>query len=495
MLLGRFLSSAIRTSQLTKVSGMTINSTESSHSATTTAAQRLLAVQKRLVSSSPASKFSHTTIATHHHPVSNKGDGDAEVLTHQHPSGICEILLNRPKNLNAINYTMCDIICERLLTWEKSDACKAIFVRGNGGKAFCAGGDIKALLDLAQEGRNDDITYIFNRQYRKDHLIGSIQKPYIALIDGITMGGGVGLTMNGPFRIATENTVFAMPENSIGLFSDASASFWMPRLDGSLGPYIGLTGKRLRGADVFYAGIATHYVPTKHLDSLESALKELASQSQGSLDQNAINAVIERFSADMEQEAPFSLGGDIYPAINRCFNHETMEEIIAALKNEKVAVDWAKETLDRLSGMSPTSMKISLQLYHTGARLSFIDCMRLEYQLAGKCLAGSEFSEGTRATLVTRTKPNWNPPTLEEADANEIKRHYFDAPLDTSLTPLCEGGNYMEYPHTRYMLPKCSDILDMADKIGNKENTVKYFLEKYNGKQGVRTKVMCVLKM
>ncbi|KAI8139264.1 ClpP/crotonase-like domain-containing protein [Fennellomyces sp. T-0311] len=421
------------------------------------AAQRVLALQKQMVPS------------------------QAETIAKQHESGLCELQLNRPKSLNAVNYRMCDIIVSHLLAWEKSDKCKMITIKGNGGKAFCAGGDIKE-------------AYRRGVQYRLHLMIGTLNKPYVALIDGITMGGGVGISMNAPFRVATEKTVFAMPENSIGLFSDASASFWMPRLDGKIGPYLGLTGQRLRGADVFYAGIATHYVPSKNLNELQACLDALAAKSNGTVDPAAINEVIESFAANMDDEKPFSLGGNIREAINRCFKYDTIEEIVDAVNNETVAAKWAKETSQQLSGMSPTSLKISLQLFHEGARRSLTDCMRLEYQLAVKVVPGPEFAEGTRATLITRSKPNWNPSTLQQVDTNEIKRYYFDTPVDSALIPLNDGGNYTEYRHRRFMLPTCAEITETAQKLG-RENTIKYFVEKYNGKQGVKAKVADVLHL
>ncbi|KAI9496899.1 ClpP/crotonase-like domain-containing protein [Zychaea mexicana] len=318
----------------------------------------------------------------------------AAALTHEHPSGVCEILLNRPKKLNAFNTEMCEIMIEKLLAWEKLESSKVIFVKGNGNKAFRAGGDIKALLDLEEAGRHHEAAHIFYRHCQLQHLIGSLKKPYIALMGGITMGAAVRLAMNAPFRIATENSVYSMPENIIGHFNDAT--------------------QRLQGPDIFYSGIATHYVPAKRINALEATLDDLAVQKENTLDKDDINAVIEKFSAediDKEEKAPaFSLGGGIYEAVNR---------------------------------------------------------------------------------YVTRTKPKWHPPTLEQVDASEMKRKYFDAPIDTPLVPLIDqGGTYMEYLHTRFMLPKCSEILHVANTFGgDRERTVKHLIDKYTGKHGVKAKV------
>ncbi|KAI8138064.1 ClpP/crotonase-like domain-containing protein [Fennellomyces sp. T-0311] len=416
-----------------------------------------------------------------------------EVIVLHHSSGIAEIQLNRPKKLNALTTYMCDTISKSLKEWEQLDAYKMIFIKGNGGRAFCAGGDIRNVAELARSGRQDEGELFFNSQYSMDHLIGTLTTPYIAFMNGITMGGGVGLCMNAPFRIATETTLFAMPENGIGYFSDASASFWMPQLDGQLGPYLGLTGRRLKGVDVFHAGLATHYVLSAKLDALESTLAELATKSTGKIELKVINEVIEGFSANIEQESPFSLGGSVRNAINRCFQHHTVEKIIAAVNDETVATSWAKETADQLAGMSPTSLKISRRLFQVSAGLSLTDCMKLEYQLATKILAGSELNEGVYAALVTKTKPRWNPSTVEQVDLEKIKDYYFDTPSNTTLKLQREGGDYVKSPHQRFALPTCGEIQTVTEKLG-RENALEYFLKVYSGKQGVQAKVTEVLE-
>ncbi|KAI9499606.1 ClpP/crotonase-like domain-containing protein [Zychaea mexicana] len=456
--------------------------------------QRLLAVQKRLVTPSSPSVGSPSSKDVF---ISSSTAADDGVVITEHASGIYEILLNRPTKLNSITFSMCDIIAENLLAWEMSEVSKVVLIKGAGEKAFCAGGDIRDLVDLELAGRHDECIDLFKKHCRLNHVVGTRRKTcLIAIMDGITMGGGVGLSINAPFRIATENTVHAMPECSIGHFPDASASFWYPRLDGYLGLYLGLTGHRLRGVDVFYAGIATHYVSSKNLNKLEDALKELV-RNNGTLEQDAINAAIEQFYVDMDQEkAPmFSLGGDVYKAINRCFQHDTMEEIVVALKDEKIATTWAKETLDQLANLSPTSLKLFLQLYHAGASLSFTDCMKLEYQLTNQTLAGREFKEGARTTLITRTAPKWDPPTVETVNASDIKHTYFDTLMDKPLTLLCEGGDNKDYPFARFALPQCSEILNMAERSSDRESTIMQFIEKYNGKKGIKAKVISVLSI
>ncbi|KAI9245515.1 ClpP/crotonase-like domain-containing protein [Phascolomyces articulosus] len=437
-------------------------------------------------------RFAQTMVNVQQSPLS-QADKELVAVTQQHPSGICEIQMNRPKKLNAFNDEMCGIMSRSILEWEKSETAKAILVKGNGGKAFCAGGDIKFLLDLEDTNQHQVAADIFSRHCRLQHLIGSIKTPYIALMDGITMGAGVGLVMNAPFRVATENTLYSMPENMIGHFNDASATFWMPRLDGHMGEYLGVTSSRLGGADSFFAGIATHFVQSKNLNELEKALQDLAIKSNSRLDRDSINAVIEDFSENMDQDK-FSLGGGIYQAINRCFQYGTMEEIINALEEEKEAVQWAKQTIEQLSALSPTAMKTSLELFRRGVDLSLLESLRLESKVASRSMAGREFSEGVRSVVVTRTKADWDPPTLKQVDLEDLKSRFFDAPDNNPMEPLLDGGHLKEYPQTRYMLPRCSEILEVANKINNQEDTIKYLVEKYNDKKGIKAKITSVLQ-
>src|SRR5271156_2722990 len=190
--------------------------------------------------------------------------------------GVRIVELNRPKKLNSLNASMARKILPRLREWEKSDMANIILMGGAGTKAFCAGGDVAALAKQNEtvEGQQESTAY-FALEYQLDHLIATYSKPYIAIMDGITMGGGVGLSVHAPFRIATERTVFAMPETTIGFFPDVGGSFFLSRLDGGLGPYLALTSDRLTGVQVFYHGIATHYMHSSTLAELTNRLSEI----------------------------------------------------------------------------------------------------------------------------------------------------------------------------------------------------------------------------
>ncbi|KAJ1673902.1 3-hydroxyisobutyryl-CoA hydrolase, partial [Spiromyces aspiralis] len=211
-----------------------------------------------------------------------------EILTHQQ-FGTRTLILNRPYALNALNLNMVSGILAKLREWSDSELCNVIVLKSNLGKAFCAGGDVVAASKLAQEGNPKALEFLA-KEYQMDHYIATYQKPIVSLISGITLGGGVGISMFTPFRVATETTMFAMPETQIGFFPDVAASYFLPKFDGQLGRYLGLTGARLTGIDVYYAGIATHYVPTERLPLLEARLQDITSPSYDS-----VNKVLEEF--------------------------------------------------------------------------------------------------------------------------------------------------------------------------------------------------------
>ncbi|KAI9322219.1 ClpP/crotonase-like domain-containing protein [Dichotomocladium elegans] len=420
--------------------------------------------------------------------------GDVEIVTASKGS-LREVVLNRPKKLNALNQNMVELMTPEIQAWEKSDLAKIILIKSSGGKGFCAGGDVKTVVDLAAVGNHAAAIRFFELEYQLDHLIGVLKTPYVAVMDGITMGGGVGLSVHAPFRIATEKTVFAMPETGIGFLPEVGGSFFLPRLDGFLGTYLGLTGKRLKGVDVLYAGVATHYVPSSRLPALESRLAEINNPTH-----ELINTAIEEFSADLGSESGFSLGGSVMSAIDRCFGYNTVEEIIAAVEKEEDS-QWKEETLERFREVSPTSLKVTLQQLRAGRKMSLGDCLKLEYRLVQKFLEGHDFEEGVNATLEKpRRKATWKPSTISEVDAAKIKSDYFDATLPLQLT-LLSDKDYMEYPHRKYTLPSESDIQNVvtgeAADVGqyalNREEVIEYFVRERKGKQGVKQKVADVL--
>lgn len=308
------------------------------------------------------------------------------------------------------------------------------------------------------------------------------------------VGGGVGLSVHAPFRIATEKTLFAMPETEIGFLPEVGGSFFLSRLDGQIGTYLGLTGKRLSGTDVFYSGVATHFVPSSCLPALESRLSELEHANY-----DMINNAIEEFSAELENEPRFSLTGETREAIDRCFKYDSVDEIMAALEKEP-ETEWKKETVKALNKMSPTSLKVTLQQIRNGSTLSLAQCFKMEYHLVQKFLEGHDFKEGVEAKLVRQDKAQWNPSSLKDVNDSKIKQHYFDSPSPLRLE-LLSSRDFKMYPHRKYMLPSEEDIkrvvtgesADVGNYALNRQQIVEHLVRERHGKQGLKQKVLEVL--
>ena len=328
------------------------------------------------------------------------------------------VTLNRPKALNALTHEMCILLDAKLAEWEKDDKIKAVLIEGAGERAFCAGGDI---VKLYNEGRaGGDYPYRFYRdEYLLNARIKHFPKPYIALIDGIVMGGGVGVSVHGSHRVATERTLFAMPESGIGLFPDVGGSYFLPRCPGSLGMYLGLTGARLKAADAVFAGIARVFVDSSKLPALIDALTEHKFTGDAGAE---IDQVIAGFASD-PGDAPIAEKMD---QINKHFSKGSVEEIIESLQSDDDP--WAEKTAETLLTKSPTSMKLSFEELLRGSMLEFDDCMRMEFRMVGRVIKGVDFYEGTRAAVIDKDQsPKWNPPSLEDVSATDIKAYF--APL------------------------------------------------------------------
>nr|CDJ82017.1 Crotonase domain containing protein [Haemonchus contortus] len=333
------------------------------------------------------------------------------------------LTLNRPKALNALNLSMVREIYPRFREWENTGDVKLIILKGSGEKAFCAGGDVVAVSKSAKEAAKGGTSTIhkdfFREEYQLNHLIGNLSKTFVALIDGIVMGGGCGLSVNGRYRVATERTMLAMPETALGLFPDVGGSYFLSRLKNNLGFYLALTGYRLRGADALHAGLATHYIPSANLADLQKKLLSLDNVTDKSVD-----ATIREFE-------PANIPGftleEHLPVINRTFEATSVEGIVSNLKKENT--EWAEKQLKTLSKMSPTSMKVTFKQLKNGAKMRFSEVFTMEYRLTQRSVEDHDFHEGCRAILIDKDRnPKWKPATLEEVSDAHID-HYF-APLD-----------------------------------------------------------------
>ncbi|XP_039304062.1 3-hydroxyisobutyryl-CoA hydrolase, mitochondrial isoform X2 [Solenopsis invicta] len=331
------------------------------------------------------------------------------------------IVLNRPKALNALNLTMVQKIYSTLKQWEPSK--KLVIIEGAGEKAFCAGGDVKSLVLALNEPKGELLgEEFFKKEYTLNHLIGTFNRPYIAIINGITMGGGVGLSVHGKYRIATEKTLFAMPETAIGLFPDVGATYFLSRLKGKLGIYLGLTGHRLKGIDVLLAGIATHFVPSEKLADLKRELLTLRDVD--------IEPILNKYQPKLNHE--FSLAPHM-SQIENCFSAPSIEEIIERLKKDNS--DWAQKNMETLLKMSPSSLKITKKAIDEGKGKSLAECLKIEYRLACTALnRDGDFYEGVRALLVDKDqKPVWKPISLADVTDEYVNKRFAALPANKEL--------------------------------------------------------------
>jgi len=323
------------------------------------------------------------------------------------------ITLAKPETLNAVTDAMLTAISQHLDDWEHDIAIECVVIKAVEGRAFSAGGDIRHLYE---RGRAGDFDFdFFAREYALNVRIHHFPKPYIALIDGIAMGGGVGVSFHGSHRVAGSNVVFAMPECGIGFFPDVGGSYLLSRLPGRLGLYLGLTGSRMKQTDCVATGLASHACSSEDLIALENELCAGADP----------NEVLAQYSVELgkpSHEAEQSWIDDVFSA-------GAVEEIGARLeaktKENGVQADWAAKTLQALSQKSPTSLKIAFEQIKRGAELSMADCMRMEYRILRRILPGPDFYEGIRAAIIDKDgAPRWSPAKLEDVSSAEVERYF-----------------------------------------------------------------------
>ena len=334
------------------------------------------------------------------------------------------IRLNRPKAIHALNTQMCEAMSAALLNWMHDDGVEAVVIDHAEGRGFCAGGDVVTLARSGNEGGEEARRFFF-AEYRLNHLLFTYPKPTVAIMDGITMGGGVGISLPCDFRIATENTRLAMPETGIGLFPDVGGGWYLPRLPGRVGEFMALTGARLDGAECHYLGLATHYVEQGKLPDMIDRIATTPQRVQGPIGTFASTPT----EARIEQSLP---------QITRFFASDSLEEILAALGADDS--DWAQTELATLRTKSPLSCKVSLRLMAEGAqRTSFADEMRAEYALAGRVVRTHDFREGVRALLIDKTgDPQWDPQTPEEVTQEMLDVLFAPLPDTEAWTPFPE---------------------------------------------------------
>jgi enoyl-CoA hydratase len=326
------------------------------------------------------------------------------------------VTLNRPQALNALNHAMCIAIHAQLAAWASDSNIAAVVIQGAGDKAFCAGGDVVGLHTAGKTGSSDWEQFFFD-EYRLNHAISTFPKPYIALLDGITMGGGVGLAMHGTYRVASERFLFAMPETGIGLIPDVGGTHILAHVPGQIGMYLGLTGARLKAADAVATGLCTHFTPS---DQIPALLDALVAQPQD------IAGVLARFNQPAG-DAPLLAQ---QPSIDAHFGGATVEAIMISLC---LGDDWALGVRDNLLKLSPTSMKLSHRAVMAAKGQSLADCLTREYRIVCQIKYGTDFFEGVRAALIDKDrKPIWKPAALGDV-TEDMLTPYFDAPAGGNL--------------------------------------------------------------
>lgn len=337
---------------------------------------------------------------------------DSEILfATEGAAGI--ITLNRPQALNALNLPMIRAMTPQLESFAKDPAVACVIIEGAGDRAFCSGGDVKAVALEARdksEGKSDGQMGrdFFREEYILNNAIYTFPKPYVSLINGIVMGGGKGLSAHGSHRVVTEKIMFAMPETNIGFFPDVGGGYFLPRCPGQTGVYLAMTSKRIGAADAMYIGFGTHFVSSDKMPALRQALCEGAGDVDG---------VLKNFV----EKAPGESGLEKHRAqIDHCFGAATVEEIIDRLKKD--GSDWARETLIAMNGMSPTSLKVALRQIRLGAAMNFQQVMTMEYRLSQALVARHDFYEGIRAALIDKDRqPKWNPARPEDVLAADVE--------------------------------------------------------------------------
>ncbi len=348
-----------------------------------------------------------------------------QVNIHKH-GRVGHISLNRPKALHALTLDMCHAISAALTKWADDDAVEAVILDHAEGRGFCAGGDIAFLRDSALNDGGASGRKFFHDEYQLNHQMMTYGKPIVAFMDGITMGGGVGIALPAKVRVATENTRFAMPETGIGLFPDVGGGWHLSRLGGRLGQFLALTGARLDGAECLWAHIATHYVPSEMLADLKARIIDKPDRIQGILSEPVGTPPKARIEANAD-------------LIRKHFASDNYEDILASLETAaEDGDDWAAKERDTLGTKSPQTCKVALRQLATSETLSdFADNMRMEYRIASRVITRPDFAEGVRAVITDKTNdPKWDPPTPQDVSEDLIDSIFAPLPADEEWTPL-----------------------------------------------------------
>lgn len=437
------------------------------------------------------------------------------------------VTLNRPKKLNSLNTSMVSKIMPRLLEYSKSSVNNVIILNSTLAKGLCAGGDVTECAKQIKAGNAAYASDFFQREYNLNYLISTYPKPYVALMDGITMGGGVGLSVHAPFRVSTERTKLAMPETDIGLFPDVGTTFFLPRLDDKIGYYLALTGQVLSGLDCYMLGFATHYVPSDRIDSLVNRLSNLQPPSVNDnkpednhasiLNNNKeyyaqVNQAIEEFTENkLPEDYKYPFTTEQLKLIKNAFSQPSIEEVLSYL--EKDGSEFAQKTYKTLLLKSPTSLKVAFELLNRGAENSIRQQFELEMITATNLVnikpEENDFVKGVSHKLIDKIKepayPEWNLNKQPSGISSEfvqkaLSKSIHSTKLNEPLIEKLFGINYKSYPYNMG-LPNGNQVKSYItgnDGSGRSylptpNEVTKYFKQSTSNKLGVELKVQSIL--
>ncbi|CEG56376.1 enoyl-CoA hydratase/isomerase family protein [Legionella fallonii] len=346
---------------------------------------------------------------------------DEVLFTREGQLGV--ITLNRPTALNALTLSMIMELQKQLVLWKEDDSLCAVVVRATSGNAFCAGGDVRWLYNTGRNNQAEQMQFFWH-EYRLNHFIHQFGKPYISLMDGITMGGGVGISLHGSHPVASERFVFAMPETSIGFFPDIGASHLLARCPGSLGMYLGLTGNRLGSQDALQAGLVKYTIAS---EQMQSVINDLLSIDLSKEVHTRVTQCLNKYNKVLGEEELTSIN----PLINSCFSQSTVESIRKSLSSCKDA--WAEKIDNTLNQKCPLSLKITLHQLQKAKGLSLAECLKMDFDLVGHFMKDNDFYEGVRALLIDKDKnPQWNPARLDLVSEDRVV-NYFERSTELEL--------------------------------------------------------------
>lgn len=333
------------------------------------------------------------------------------------------VTLNRPHALNALSLEMVRELTPRLKVWARDRDTAVVTLRGSGDRAFCAGGDLKNITFSAREGGNYGKEFFFE-EFTLNYMIGVYPKPFISILNGLTFGGAAGLSVIGRFCVATEKTVFSMPECAIGLFPDVGSGYYLSRLSDNFGVFLALTGHRFKGRDLVRVGLASHYIDSSQIPEVETTLANLS----WPVSMDDVDDLLENFQSASSTNFPESFSLEKHrKQISHCFAGKSVEEIVARLHED--GSSWALSQLETLSKMSPTALKVTLRLLQLGRSMNLAQTLQTEYRLTQRCVADRDFHEGIRAAILDKDRnPRWCPASLEEVTEERLDQYF--APFD-----------------------------------------------------------------